>query len=160
MAEKAKAARAGLLQKELAKVKANPKLKAKEPKKAKAKELEAKAKDPVAKAKEPVVPKGKDPAAAPKATRTTPWKVGPPPAKKESAKEPPKKANAKAPPRELPKGKEAPTKAMRKVKEPPKGKARARTIYPAAPWHQRDDQEWYDYRQWSNWKDWKNDRGW
>ena len=57
LAEKANAARAGLLQKELAKVKANPKLKAKEPKKAKAKEPEAKAKDPVAKVKEPVVPK-------------------------------------------------------------------------------------------------------
>ena len=86
LAEKAKAARAGLLQKELAKVKANPKLKAKEPNKAKAKK-------PEAKAKEPVVPKGKDPAAAPKSNKNYPWRVFSPPAKKESAKEPPKKAN-------------------------------------------------------------------
>ena len=176
MAAKAKSARAGLLQQDLAKVKANPKIKAKVPKKAKAKEPEAKAKGPEAKAKVPeakakvpeakakdaVVPKGKDPTAAPKTTRTTPWRAGPPPAKRESAKVPPKKASSKAPPKELPKAKDLPAKAMPKGKEPPKTKARARrgTIYPDAPWHQRDDQEWYDYREWSNWKDWKNDRGW
>ena len=128
LAAKAKSARAGLLQQELAKVKANPKIKAKAPKKAKAKEPVAKAKEPVAKAEEPVA-KAKEPV---------------------------------APPKELPKAKDLPAKAMPKVKEPPKtkAKARARTIYPDAPWHRRDDQEWYDYREWSNWKDWKNDRGW